>query len=57
MSKDELFSERMGFKPKKSIQYDDMDKELRTDLWNIFYIGSRAMNIRDFHICSIILIY
>jgi len=31
------FSERYGLKPKKAIQLEGMDEELRTFLWNYFY--------------------
>ncbi len=37
MSDKSSFSERMGIKSQKSIQDNDMDEELRTDLWNVFY--------------------
>ncbi|HEU5376098.1 MAG TPA: hypothetical protein VFV38_11700, partial [Ktedonobacteraceae bacterium] len=31
------FSERYGFKPEKAIQIDDIDNDLRTELWNCLH--------------------
>lgn len=43
------FSERMGFSPaSKIIQKDDMDKDLRTDLWNMFFLFREEEYISDF---------
>lgn len=44
------FSERYGFKPKKAIQIEGMDEELRACLWNCFsdYIGIEIKDSRAF---------
>lgn len=33
----QTFSERMGYKPKKILQLDDVDDDLRNSLWNVFF--------------------
>jgi len=44
----ELFSERQGIKPKKALQIEGMDADLRTSLWNaltVFYWQDRRTRV------------
>lgn len=43
------FSQRMGYIQKKSLQIESIDDELRTSLWNIFYLFFRDGNITYVH--------